>query len=95
MWRPVACPRFPRVPLPQPRVVPLVVGFVPRPRPAMAFFLAIGAGLAADVLVSVVRLKLAQMLVLDDGLFLAAGVFLFGSGTVFQARGKAQDLAEL
>lgn len=77
MWRPVACPRFPRVPLPQPRVVPLVVGFVPRPRPAMAFFLAIGAGLAADVLVSVVRLKLAQMLVLDDGLFLAAGVFPF------------------
>ena len=77
MWRPVGCARFPRTPLPRPRVVPLVVALVARGRAAVAFLLAAGAELPADVLLSALSPKLAQMLVVQDGLFLAAGVFPF------------------
>ena len=77
MWRPVGCARFPRAPLPRPRVVPLVVALVARERAAVAFLLAAGAELPADVLLSALSPKLAQMLVVEDGLFLAAGVFPF------------------
>ena len=77
MWRPVGCARFPRAPLPRPRVVPLVVALVARGRAAVAFLLAAGAELPADVLLSALSPKLAQMLVVQDGLFLVAGVFPF------------------
>ena len=77
MWRPVGCARFPRAPLPRPRVVPLVVALVARGRAAVAFLLAAGAELPADVLLSALSPKLAQMLVVQDGLFLTAGVFPF------------------
>ena len=73
MWRPVGCARFPRAPLPRPRVVPLVVALVAWGRAAVAFLLAAGAELPADVLLSALSPKLAQMLVVQDGLFLAAG----------------------
>ena len=71
MWRPVGCARFPRAPL------PLVVALVAQGRAAVAFLLAAGAELPADVLLSALSPKLAQMLVVQDGLFLAAGVFPF------------------
>ena len=74
MWRPVGCARLPRAPLPRPRVVPLVVA---RGRAAVAFLLAAGAELPADVLLSTLSPKLAQMLVVQDGLFLVAGVVPF------------------
>ena len=77
MWRPVGCARFPRAPLPRPRVVPLVVALVARGRAVVAFLLAAGAELPADVLLSALSPKLVQMLVVQDGLFLAAGVFPF------------------
>ena len=77
MWWPVGCARFPRAPLPRPRVVPLVVALVARGRAAVAFLLAAGAELPADVLLSALSPKLAQMLVVQDGLFLVAGVFPF------------------
>ena len=41
------------------------------------FSLAAGAEFLADVLLSALSPKLAQMLVVQDGLFLAAGVFPF------------------
>ena len=74
MWRAVGCPPFPRAPLLRPHVVPLVV---PRGRAGLAFFLAGGAELPADVLLSALSPKLAQMLVVEDGLFRAAGVLPF------------------
>ena len=43
----------------------------------MAFFLAAGAELPADVLLSALTPKLAQMLVVEDGLFRTAGVLPF------------------
>ena len=39
--------------------------------------MAAGAELPADVLLSALSPKLAQLLVVEDGLFLAAGVFPF------------------
>ena len=54
-----------------------LVALVARGRAAVAFLLAAGAELPADVLLSALSPKLAQMLVVEDGLFLAAGVFPF------------------
>lgn len=76
MWRTVGCPLLPCAPLPWPRVLPLV-GLVPWGRGAVAFFLAAGAELPADVLLSALSPKLAQMLVVEDGLFCAADVLPF------------------
>ena len=77
MWRPVGCPRFARAPLPRPRIVPLLVALVGQARAEEAFLLAAGAEFPADVLLSALSPKLAQMLVVEDGLFLAAGCLPF------------------
>lgn len=78
MWRPVGCPRLPRLPLARARVVPLVVPLVPWPQPVVALFLAGGAGLGAEVPASLVlRPKLAQMLVLEVALFRRTGALPF------------------
>jgi len=88
-----------------PRVVPQVVPRVPRSRTAVGVFFAAGGALVADVLPwSVVRPKLAQMLVLDVPLFRETGVFSFwardrvpgswygsGSGCVMNNACSAED----
>lgn len=78
MWRPAGCPLCPRVPLPLPlpRVVPLVA-LLPRERAAVGFLFAAGAEVAADVLLSALSPNLAQMLVVEEGLFHGAGVLPF------------------
>ena len=69
-----------------PRVVPRVVPRVPRPRTAVGLFFAAGGALDADVPPwSVLRLKLAQMLVLD-----VLGSFLSGPAIGSAVRGTAQ-----
>ena len=58
MWWPAGCPLCPRVPLPLPRVVPLVA-LLPRERAAVGFLFAAGAEVAADVLLSALSPNLA------------------------------------
>ena len=76
MWRPAGCPLCPRVPLPLPHVVPLVA-LLPQERAAVGFLFAAGAEVAADVLLSALSPNLAQMLVVEEGLFRGAGVLPF------------------
>ena len=92
MWRAVGCPPFPRAPLPRPHVVPLVVS---RGRASLAFFLVGGAELPADVLLSALSPKLTQMLVVEDGLFRAAGVLPFWVRERVPARDMGQGLPAL
>lgn len=89
----------------RPHVVPRVVPRVPRLQTAVGLFFAAGGTLVANVLPwSVVRQKLAQMLVLDVPLFRETGVFPFwardrvpgswyssGSGCVMNNACSAED----
>ena len=62
--------------IPLPRMVP-VVALLPRERAAVGFLFAAGAEVAADVLLSALSPNLAQMLVVEEGLFRGAGVLPF------------------
>ena len=78
----------------RPRVVPRVVPRVPRPRTAVGLFFAAGSALVADVPPwSVLRLKLAQMLVLDVPSFMKLGSFLScpAIGSVVRVRVGLRD----
>ena len=59
-----------------PHVVP-VVALLPRERAAVGFLFAAGAEVPADVLLSALSPNLAQMLVVEEGLFQGAGVLPF------------------
>ena len=54
-----------------------VVALLPQERVAVGFLFAAGAEVAADVQLSALSSNLAQMLVVEEGLFRGAGVLPF------------------